>query len=146
MKAKAGSKTNNKTFDELMEKLTISEKQNDDLKLEIASLKRIQSEQSRALTKMVHENNYPQKIKGLIDELKYSKDKIKDLDEELKREARVCQSVQYNNAMLVDANRELKQRLMKRAPNRSGGSFSYVGEVNHETGTREVIKHMKPAS
>jgi len=32
-------------------------------------------------------------MKGLIDELKYSKDKIKELDEELKRGARVCQSV-----------------------------------------------------
>jgi hypothetical protein len=39
---------------------------------------------------MMYENNYPQKIKGLIDELKYSKDKIKDLDDELKREERVC--------------------------------------------------------
>ena len=128
-----------------MEKFTISEKQNDDLKQEVASLKRIQSEQSRALTKMMYENNYPQKIKGLIDELKYSKDKIKDLDDELKREERVCQSVQQNNAILIDANRELKQRLMKRAPNKTGGSFSYVGEFNPGTGTREVIQNIKPA-
>ena len=32
MKAKAGVKANYKTLDELMEKLTTSEKQNDDLK------------------------------------------------------------------------------------------------------------------
>jgi len=30
---------------------------------------------------MVFENNYPAKIKGLIDELKYAKDKIKELDD-----------------------------------------------------------------
>jgi conjugal transfer/entry exclusion protein len=35
---------------------------------------------------MVNENNYPQKIKNLIDELKYSKDKMRELDEELRRE------------------------------------------------------------
>lgn len=35
---------------------------------------------------MVFENNYPQKIKALIDELKYSKEKLKGMDEELKRE------------------------------------------------------------
>ena len=35
---------------------------------------------------MVFENDYPMKIKGLIDELKYVKDKSKDIEEELKRE------------------------------------------------------------
>ena len=35
---------------------------------------------------MVFENNYPMKIKGLIDELKHSKDKTKDIEEELNRE------------------------------------------------------------
>jgi hypothetical protein len=35
---------------------------------------------------MVFENNYPMKIKGLIDELKQSKDKTKDTEEELSRE------------------------------------------------------------
>jgi hypothetical protein len=49
-------------------------------------MKRIQSEQSRALNKMVFENNYPMKIKGLIDELKNSKDKIKEIEDELSRE------------------------------------------------------------
>ena len=47
-------------------------------------MKRIQSEQSRALNKMVFENNYPMKIKGLIDELKNSKDKIKEIEEHYK--------------------------------------------------------------
>lgn len=34
---------------------------------------------------MVFENNYPMKIKELIDELKHSKDKTKDIEEELNR-------------------------------------------------------------
>jgi hypothetical protein len=35
---------------------------------------------------MVFENDYPMKIKGLVDELKGCKEKYKDIDEELKRE------------------------------------------------------------
>jgi len=38
---------------------------------------------------MVYENDYPKKIRGLIDELKYAKTKIKDLDAEVKREKRI---------------------------------------------------------
>jgi hypothetical protein len=34
---------------------------------------------------MVFENNYPMKIKVLIDELKHSKDKAKNIEEELNR-------------------------------------------------------------
>jgi hypothetical protein len=34
---------------------------------------------------MVFENNYPMKIKELIDELRHSKDKAKNIEEELKR-------------------------------------------------------------
>ena len=59
------------TNDKLTAKLIESERCNDELKSEISSLKRIQSEQSRALSKMVHENNYPQKIKALVEELKF---------------------------------------------------------------------------
>lgn len=40
-KAKAVQKHNYKTLDEMMEKLTESEKKNDDLKTEISALKRI---------------------------------------------------------------------------------------------------------
>ena len=37
---------------------------------------------------MTTDNNFPMKIKGLVDELKVSKDKYKMLEEELKREQR----------------------------------------------------------
>jgi hypothetical protein len=38
---------------------------------------------------MVNENNYPEKIRRLVDELKYLKDKIRDMDECLKKEQRL---------------------------------------------------------
>ena len=66
------------------------EKENEKLKLDIMGYKKIQSFQGRALDKMVNHNNYPDKIKGLVDELKYSKDRIKDLDESLKKEQRIA--------------------------------------------------------
>ena len=79
LKARVGTKgasTGIATLENMTTKLHESYRQNDELKSEVLSLKRIQNEQGRALTKMVHENNYPKKIKALIDELKYSKDKI----------------------------------------------------------------------
>mmetsp|Transcript_24290 Transcript_24290/g.37501 ORF Transcript_24290/g.37501 Transcript_24290/m.37501 type:complete len:147 (+) Transcript_24290:808-1248(+) len=99
-------------MDDLLLKLHNTDRQNDDLKQQILALKRIQNEQSRALSKMVFENDYPQKIKGLVDELQYSKDKIRELGEELKREKRVSQQVQYNNSVLIEQVRTLKQKLM----------------------------------
>jgi hypothetical protein len=42
-----------------MQKLGAAEKQVEELKSEVMSYKRVQNEQSRALTKIVYENNYP---------------------------------------------------------------------------------------
>jgi hypothetical protein len=76
-------------MDDLYLKLDRAEKLNSELRLEVEGLKRLNNEQGRALSKMVNENDYPKKIRGLIDELKYSKTKIKDLDAEVKREKRI---------------------------------------------------------
>lgn len=61
------------------------DRQNEELKVEIMTLKRIKNGQGKALQKMTFENNYPQKIKNLVDELKWSKERIKELDEETQR-------------------------------------------------------------
>ena len=86
------SSANNQGFsklEHLMQQLGTAEKLNEELKSEIAGYKRVQNEQSRALTKIVYENNYPQKIKGLVDELKYAKEKLKQADEDLKKERKL---------------------------------------------------------
>ena len=49
------------------------------------TLKRIKNVQGKSLEKMTFENNYPQKIKNLLDELKWSKDRIRELDSENQR-------------------------------------------------------------
>lgn len=66
------------------------DRQNEELKVEIMTLKRIKNGQGKALQKMTFENNYPQKIKNLVDELKWSKERIKELDEETQRQNKVC--------------------------------------------------------
>ena len=94
------------------------------------------------MTKLVHENNYPQKIKSLVDELKFSKERMKELDEELKREIRVSTSVQYNNSILLEQNRAMKKSLMAKNPSKDRGNFEYVGDYNYKTGMREVKSNL----
>ena len=89
-------------LDDLTQKLNHSERLNDELRSEIIGLKRIQSEQGNALYKITNDNKYPQKIKGLLDELKYAKDKVKELEESAKREAKFCMQLQITNGQLND--------------------------------------------
>ena len=63
---------------------------------------------------MVNENNYPDKIRRLVDELKYQKEKIRDLDECLKKEQRLSHQYQYNNSVLLEQIRDLKIKLNTR--------------------------------
>lgn len=46
---------------------------------------------------MVHENDYPKKIKSLIDELKFSKDKLVELKENLSREQKTTDHFRLQN-------------------------------------------------
>ena len=64
------------------------ERENRRLKADVAGLKRIQNEQGRELLRAATDNDYPAKIRQLIDELKAYKDRCKALEEELKREQR----------------------------------------------------------
>lgn len=97
-----------------MQRVTDAEKENERLRQDIQGYKKIQSFQGRALDKMVNQNNYPDKIKGLVDELKYQKDKIRDLDESLKKEQRMSHQQQYHNSLLLEQIRDLKSKLNSR--------------------------------
>ena len=55
--------------------------ENDALKLENSTQKKITHEQAKALTQISNDNEYPTRMKGLIDELRVQKDsysKLKD--------------------------------------------------------------------
>ena len=58
-KSKNVQKEDVRTLEDLMLKLNKSEKENDELKSEVSALKRIQNQQSRALSQMVYKNDYP---------------------------------------------------------------------------------------
>lgn len=54
-------------------------------------MKKIQNEQGKALTYMVNENDYPSKVKQLMDEARYKREKIKQLEDEIKYEKKTSQ-------------------------------------------------------
>lgn len=58
---------------------------------EITTMKKIQNEQGKALTYMVNENDYPSKVKQLMDEARFKREKIKQLEDEIKYEKKTSQ-------------------------------------------------------
>ena len=74
-------KTDLQTLHDLMGKVEKAERQNSELKAENLSLKRVSNVQGKALNKMVNENDYPSKFKNLMDELRFYKDKVRQLEE-----------------------------------------------------------------
>lgn len=61
---------------ELEDKLKETEKRNKELQREINSMTRIQMDQGKALEKITNENDYPMKIKNLVEELRYTREKL----------------------------------------------------------------------
>ena len=83
-----------------MIKLDESERQNLSLKQEITAQKRILNGQGKALNKMVNENDYPMKIKQILDELRHQKDKCKELEQQLRQAERMqSQLLQHNQTL-----------------------------------------------
>ena len=76
---------------------------------------------------MVHENDYPKKIKSLIDELKFSKDKLVELKENLSREQKTTDHFRLQNQQLQDTIRDIKMKIVKKN-HLSIGNYSYIGD------------------
>jgi seryl-tRNA synthetase len=71
---------------ELEDKLRESDQLIATLKKEIRGLQRIQNDQSKALQRVIGENEYPQRIQTLMDELRVAREKLLAYDERCKRE------------------------------------------------------------
>ena len=56
---------------------------------EIMNFKKIQNEQGKALKLMVEQNDYPSKIRNLMDEIRFKKEKIMALEGQLKQQEKV---------------------------------------------------------
>ena len=85
-----------------------AEKRNQELLREIKTLQRIQTEQGKALEKMTTENDFVGKIKGLMDDLRLAKEKIKEMDEKMKKDERTMKSQFEHMMKLQEKCKELK--------------------------------------
>ena len=64
----------------MITKLDNSERQVIELKQEIMTQKRLLNVQGKSLNKIVNENDYPMKIKQLLDEIRGNKEKIRAME------------------------------------------------------------------
>ena len=82
--------------------------------------------QGKALHKMVNENDYPMKIKNIMDELRHQKEKCKELEQQLRQAERMQsqllqhnQSLERRNALLVRQNKKYME-VLRLAPTPTG--------------------------
>ena len=92
----------------------------DRLLREIKALQRIQTEQGKALEKMTTDNDYVAKVKALMDELRLAKEKIKEMDEKMKKDEKTMKSQFEHMMKLQEKCKELKAQALGQNP--SGGS------------------------
>eukprot|EP00347_Sterkiella_histriomuscorum_P007381 403349157 len=85
-----------------------AEKRNQELVREIKALQKIQNEQGKALDKITNQNDYNMKIKNLMDELKVTKEKYKEVDEKQRREEKTNRSQFEQVIRLEEKCKELK--------------------------------------
>jgi chromosome segregation ATPase len=85
-----------------------AEKRNQELIREIKALQRIQNEQGKALEKITVENDYVNKIKSLMDELRIAKEKVKELENKQKKDEKTVKSQFDHMIRLQEKCKELK--------------------------------------
>ena len=78
---------------------------------EITTMKKIQNEQGKALNYMVNENDYPNKVKLLMDDQRYKREQILQLEQDLKYEKKTSQQFININRTQLQTIRNLKEQL-----------------------------------
>jgi hypothetical protein len=68
-------------------------------------------DQGKALERITNENDYPNRIKTLVEELRVSRDKIRDLEEKARREEKHSLQIQEYMVKLEETCRDLKHKL-----------------------------------
>eukprot|EP00347_Sterkiella_histriomuscorum_P007411 403349026 len=93
---------------ELQSKLKETETKNQELSKELKSMHKIQVEQGRALEKITDENDYPIRIKAMVEELRYTKERSKILEQKLRNEEKINKQNQEHMIRLEETIREMK--------------------------------------
>lgn len=107
---------------DLTTKLQVSQKQNEEYRTEISVLKRIQNEQSKALQKVMMENSYTQKINGLLEDVKYWKQRFKDVESELKKDKNTIKELLFSRQDLLEEIRNIKKKPIESNAESLGGN------------------------
>ncbi len=85
-----------------------AEKRNNELMREIKALQKIQNDQSKALEKITNTNDYVQKVKNLMDELRWAKERIREVEEKSKRDDKTIKSQHEHLIRLEEQCKSLK--------------------------------------
>ena len=96
---------------ELESKLKDAEKRHSNFQIEVSSMHRIQTEQTKALSEIGNHKNYPEKIRDLIIEMRDYKDKNKVLEDKLKLYEDQKKRAYQEMLELEDRCKDLKQRI-----------------------------------
>ncbi|CDW89336.1 UNKNOWN [Stylonychia lemnae] len=127
---------------DLQAKLNNAEQKNTDLIKELKSMHKIQVEQGRALEKITDENDYPLRIKALVEEMRYSKERIRGLELKLRNEERTNKQQQEHMVRLEETIRELKGHSKKNQAIAEGGSKVEANKPYHLMKADEKIEEL----
>ena len=142
MRSLISVKTNMQTINDLITKLDDSEKQVIELKQEIMTQKRLLNVQGKSLNKMVNENDYPMKIKLLLDEIKANKEKMRQMELKNIEDQRMIFKLTNTAQTLREKNFELKKELKNLFNKFQISNSVSISQLNDESRMSEQISKM----
>lgn len=105
---------------------------NFELQKEVKSMQKIQMEQAKALEKITDENDYPMRIKAMVDELRCAKEHNKQLQTRLRQEEKVNKTQHEQLVRMEETIRELKGQGRKtQAITKDGNGGSEINKPYH---------------
>ena len=116
------------------------------LKKEIRSLQRIQNDQGKALHRVIAENEYPQKINSLIEELRVTREKNLALEERIKREEKSSKIAQERMVQLEEKCRELKVQIRVLTKQSTGNTSATMVMDGLSSANENIIQRDNSAS
>jgi len=95
-------------INDLHAKLKETELRNQQLVTELKHMHKIQHEQGKALEKITDENDYPSRIKTMVEELRCSKERNRALEQKLRVEEKSNKSLLDQVVRVEEALREIR--------------------------------------
>jgi hypothetical protein len=93
---------------ELEQKIASTEAKNKDLSREIKQLQKMQHDQGNELVELQNTNEYPEKIRSLMEEVRWAKDRNQELQEKLQNEEKQVKRQKEHLLNLEESKKELE--------------------------------------